>query len=625
MPLKKQFDTILQSSGFLLLVKKYAGAKPSGRLFGSAVRALTKDEIALLEKNHNRCDNWNNILVSATFSPDHIFCSTFSGTCVLGHFLGKPVAVSPELSLPSGIYNSTIIDSEIGNDCVIESSCVSKYIIEGSVSIVNVGSLTCENKCTFGNGNKISVGIETGGREVTSFADMTIPIANDVAMQRKNEELQRNFGRFVKSYIDNCTLQFGIICAHSSLSQTPIIKNTFIGTSTIICGATLIDSCTFLSSKDEPVIIDSGAIVKRSCVQVGCHVSSLAIVDTSVLLCHSHVERHAKVTSSIIGANTVIAEGEVTASLVGPFVGFHHQALLIGAIWPLGKGNVGYGANAGSNHTSKAPDQELICGEGIFFGLGANVKFPADFSNAPYSIIATAVTTLPQRVEFPFSLINQPSRAMPNISPSFNEIIPAWVLSDNIYAVKRSEAKFALRNKVKCPDFPLHVFRPEIIDMIITARNRLKKVSIQKDIYLENDIQGIGKNFLTEESRIKAIAAYDFYIQHYCLTGLFAQQQKDDMFSFDNVQREHQKALLESEGFASRSIKENCERLIALNEKIAQDTQTAKAKDDKRGTAIIKDYADAHTLAAEDAFVKDTWNKTRELNKKIEEFIRSMK
>ena len=108
------------------------------------------------------------------------------------------------------------------------------------------------------------------------------------------------------------------------------------------------------------------------------------------MLCeHSHVDRHGKLFDSLLGPNSGVSEGEVsivvsclpqlmctlpmhqvTSCLVGPFVGFHHQALLIACFWPSGKGNIGYGANVGSNHTLKAPDQELWPGEGLFFGLG---------------------------------------------------------------------------------------------------------------------------------------------------------------------------------------------------------------------------------------------------------------
>ena len=180
-------------------------------------------------------------------------------------------------------------------------------------------------------------------------------------------------------------------------------------------------------------------------------------------------------TDSIVGANTGIAEGEVTACLVGPFVGFHHQALLIAAFWPEGKGNVGYGANVGSNHTSKAPDQELWPGEGTFFGLGVNIKFPSDFTKAPYSIIATAVNALPQKVTLPFSLINSPADRFEGISPAYNEIMPGWVLSDNIFTIRRNEGKYRKRNKAKRAKIEFEVFRPEIVDMMVDADMELAK------------------------------------------------------------------------------------------------------------------------------------------------------
>ena len=74
----------------------------------------------------------------------------------------------------------------------------------------------------------------------------------------------------------------------------------------------------------------------------------------------------------------------------------HALSLLLLAIWFEGKGNIGYGANIGSNHTGRLPDQESIPGEGVFFGLGCSIKYPCNFHNAPYSIIASGVVTLPE-------------------------------------------------------------------------------------------------------------------------------------------------------------------------------------------------------------------------------------
>ena len=51
----------------------------------------------------------------------------------------------------------------------------------------------------------------------------------------------------------------------------------------------------------------------------------------------SGVKHHGKLLNSFLGPLSIVAEGEVSDSLVGPFVGFHHQALLIaGEAGPFG-------------------------------------------------------------------------------------------------------------------------------------------------------------------------------------------------------------------------------------------------------------------------------------------------
>jgi hypothetical protein len=505
--------------------------------------------------------------------------------------------------------------------------------VKANSLIFNVGSLVCSGKSSFGNGREISVGIETGGREVLSFAEMTIPIAHAVSTGRNYTALIENYKSFINKYTALCSIGAGVIETDCIIRHTPKIEDCYIGRSTIIDGATLVQNSTILGSAEEPVKISHGAYVKNSCIQWGCQVTSMAIVDDSVLTEHSHVERHGKVTQSIIGPNTIIGEGEVTASLVGPFVGFHHQALLIAAIWPEGKGNVGYGANIGSNHTSKAPDQEIWCGEGTFFGLAVNIKFPSDFTKAPYSIIATAVTTLPQRVEFPFSLINNPSLVPEGVPAAYNEITPAWVLSDNIYTVKRNEGKYIKRNKAKRSVFIFDVFRPDIIDMMIEARKRLSEISQRKDFYTMKDIPGLGKNFMTEVSRIKAIAGYSQYIEYYSLCGL--KRHIDNLIKAgskdlgpaiyttatnDTLWEHHRKTLLNS-GLDSNFVKDNLLQLGIMEQDIARAVQEAKEKDDARGAKIIADYATAHSPAAEDSFIKETWIRVEKVKKEIETLL----
>ena len=109
----------------------------------------------------------------------------------------------------------------------------------------------------------------------------------------------------------------------------------------------------------------SGAVSKALLgpgVEVGCG----SIVRHAALVEHCSVDSNAVIEHSIIAANAAIAKGEITASIVGPYAGLHHQSLLIGALWPEGKGNIAYGAMVGSNHTGRAPDQKFGPAKALF-------------------------------------------------------------------------------------------------------------------------------------------------------------------------------------------------------------------------------------------------------------------
>ena len=415
----EKLDAILTDSSFL------ASINALKNISASSFRALTESEIKQLREQGNRSHEWERVRVVEEFTTEAVFNSSFAGECLIGCFDKVDVTIRASISHRAGIYNSTVINSFIGDNCLIlDAGVIANYRIGCGSVISRVMELSASGSRGFGNGCVITIGNETGGREIASFAEMNIPIAETVLKNRSDSELQRKYSDFIEDYVSRCTLPFGIVEAGARINSASIIRDSFIGSSVSIDGATLVENCTVLGAPGEETAISHGAIVRNSCLQWGCEVTSMAIVENSILTEHSHVERHGKATHSIIGPNSGIAEGEVTSSLIGPFVGFHHQSMLIAAVWPEGKGNIGYGANIGSNHTSRAPDQEIWCGEGLFFGLGANVKFPANYVNSPYSIIATAVVTLPQKLEFPFSLIAKPENRPQGIPETFNELFP---------------------------------------------------------------------------------------------------------------------------------------------------------------------------------------------------------
>jgi hypothetical protein len=633
---RKAFAALSEGSVLLKAVAELKNARGPGRLFKGAVRSLSPKEIEALETHGNTCADWSKVKAADGFKAEYIRNSSFSGLCALGAFSGSPRELSPGVSHPSGIYASTIVDSEIGSDCLVKDcGLLANYAVKEGAVVFGVGSISTSPGCVFGNGMKIPVGMETGGREVVACAELDAALAARLALERGDRELQEKYGQLAAGYREGATCSFGIAEAGSVIRNTREIRNAYIGEGARIDGAALVENCTILSSLEERTEVSHGAVVRNSCLQWGCEATTMAIVADSLLTEYSRVERHGKVTASIVGPNTDIAEGEVTSCLIGPFVGFHHQALLIAALWPEGKGNVAYGANVGSNHTSRAPDQEIFCGEGMFFGLGINIKFPSDFSSAPYSIIATGVTTLPQKVQFPFSLISSPARNFTDISPAFNEIVPAWVLSDNIYMVRRNEGKYRARNSARRASLDFTVFRPEIVDGMASARDRLRDVREKKEVYTDRDIRGLGKNYMTEENRLHGMETYGFYIEYYCLSGLkdrIEELNKKDKGGIPSVLDaktadplwEHARALISKEGFGKKGLKACLLRLIEIREKIEEDTLQAKAKDDERGARIIPGYEEVYPKAAQDPFIQSTREETAEAVARLRAIISSL-
>ncbi len=612
-------DRVIKDSEILKIVKKLKHSDAGSRIFGKGVRPLNKNEIHALEDNGNLCRDWAGILVAENFIPRHIHKNYFHGKCILGHFTGIYMDAGGGIHLPSGIYGSSLADSEAGSESLIYNcGIISGYIITGNSSILNTDSITARGMQRFGNGIEIPLGMESGGREITSFADITIPIAAAASMDRMDNGFIEYYREKLTGYMDELESPFGVICGNSIIRNTGSISGSFIGEYVNIDGAQAVINSTVLGGKEETTEISHGAFISNSCIQWGSSVTSMGIVDGSVLTEHAHVERHGKVIRSILGPNTGVAGGEVTSSLLGPFVGFHHQSMVIAALWPEGKGNVGYGANIGSNHTSRAPDQEIVCGEGIFFGLGVNIKYPSNFSKAPYSIIATAVETLPQRMTFPFSLINKPGEIIQGLQPAINEIFPAWVLGNNMYAVLRNEEKYGKRNRARRTAFDFRVFRPEILDMMIDARDRLANPERSSGIYTAETVEGLGKNYMTEESRMKGMESYNFYIEFYALKGLLGElagrhgESKNSGSPSagekgpDASEIDHARGIMDREGFSKRTVRENMDRLMYMIEAVSLSAFTSKERDDIRGRKIIDDYDRCHVTSDNDPFIAAT-------------------
>src|SRR5690606_14516694 len=267
--------------------------------------------------------------------------------------------------------------------------------VEDGATLLAVDACTGAPDSRYCLGLAVHPGTETGARRV--FLADGLLLDDCAAMAALPPDEQEALAVEWKARLRHCVSDHAFVGAGARIEHTRFVEDSFIGAGAVVRGAAALRRCIVGSTGDDPVRVGDGVIAEDCVLEAGVRLDSMAQARRALFLEHSGAEQGGHVADAVIGPNTVMTKGEITASLVGPFVGFHHQALLIGALWPEGRGNVGYGANAGSNHTGRKPDQELKPGEGVFFGLGCSVKFPANYSDAPYSLIASGVTAPPQR------------------------------------------------------------------------------------------------------------------------------------------------------------------------------------------------------------------------------------
>jgi hypothetical protein len=476
---------------------------------------------------------------------EQVYNCCFGGHVIIGVLLDGPDSATAKnnnnnnnrsMTKLIGISNNGLIQNSIlepgcsiHNNSEISNTHVMKY-----AAIIGCGSITCceesvtkaWKKCAFHmyNGTmEIEVGPEAGGgRVVTVNVESTLV---DVC-HALNMDLNHHGGTTCAPLVqfDDSTsggavaerVMMNVLCPRSSVLHTPHTNHVQLLPHSSIDSATSVSSALLLPKST----IKNGCTVSHALLQWDATLTSHSDAHHVFLMERSEVGPHSFTANTIYGPDSHVSGGEVHCTIFGPNANSHHQSLLIGILWPLGRGNVGYGSNVGSNHTGRIPDQETSVGEGTFWGLGCVIKFPVDLTSSPYSIIAAGVQLPPQRIKLPFSLITDGPGGM-------NQITPGWLLHYSPYTIARSEVKFANRRTAKRHDFYTgwKILRAGVMDLLVDARDALLfpkvEVSTTTKVFKgDKAIVGLGANQLTEKGRQIGIRAYTDAIQRYALRGL---------------------------------------------------------------------------------------------------------
>lgn len=447
---------------------------------GIAYRRLTAYEIEVLVRNGNTSDDWNNILVSEAFNPQLVKHCKFYGLVRIGKL--EPYCLEfSDLKVPVGLYDSTIISCDLGDNVVIDNvNYLSHYIIGNEVIIVNVNELTATDHAKFGNGiikdgEQESIRIwmeicnENGGRSVIPFNGMLPGDAYLWSKYRDDDALLQQFKNFTEQQFTKQRGFYGKIGDRTVIKNSSIIKDVWIGSDAYIKGANKLKNLTINSGPEGKSQIGEGCEIVNGIIGYGCRIFYGVKAVRFVMASHSQLKYGARLINSYLGSNATISCCEVLNSLIFPAHEQHHNNSFLCAALIMGQSNIAAGATIGSNHNSRSPDGELIAGRGFWPGLCVSLKHNSRF--ASFTILAKGNYNYELNVPLPFSLVSN------NETLNQLTIMPAYWLMYNMYALARNAWKYGDRDKRtdKTQYLEYDYLAPDSINELFTSVELLEK------------------------------------------------------------------------------------------------------------------------------------------------------
>ena len=364
---------------------------------------LTAEQIAVLEAQSCRCENWSEVTVAEDFNPKYVRNVNFSGQVRLGSF-NKIFTLAGGIRKHSGIYHATLHNVIVGDDCMVEHirNYIANYIIGDGSYIENVTDLITYGETSFGNGTKVSVLNETGGREVAIHEHLSSHEAYITALYRHDQKLIDSINELVSKYVESSKSTFGVIGKNVEILDAMHIVNVKIGDSAKIKGASRLRNGSIVSCEEAPVNIGMNVIADDFIVESGSSITdgvtlTRCFVGQACVLGHGY-----SASDSLFFSNCQGENGEACALFAGPYTVTHHKStLLIAGMFSFM--NAGSGSNQ-SNHMYKlGPIHQGIFERGAETTSDSYVRYPAKIG--AFSLVMGRHVNNPDTSNLPFSYL----------------------------------------------------------------------------------------------------------------------------------------------------------------------------------------------------------------------------
>jgi len=430
-------------------------------------RPLNNSEITALQNQGCFSSDWSKISVTDPFSTETIHHTRFMGEISLGN-VGGSITTGEGDTRPSGLYNCTIDNCEIGNDVLIDNvQLLKNYRIMDHVIIEHVYAVSVNGITSFGNGYEIEVLNEGGGRELMLYDRLTAQLAYILVSYRHDPALIGAINDMIKDYASKKSSGTGTIGNDVRIINTGTISGVNIGESAVIMGTTSLKNGTIVSSKEAPACVGENVIARNFIMLSGSKLDGGALVDKCLVGQGVEIGKQFSAENSLFFANCEAFHGEAVSIFAGPYTVTHHKSsLLIAGMYSFY--NAGSGTNQ-SNHMYKlGPVHQGILERGSKTGSFAYLLWPCRIG--AFSVVMGKNLASFDTSDFPFSYIN--------VDHEKSVLTPGM----NLFTVgtRRDSEKWPKRDKRKDPDrydlINFDFLSPYIVQKVIDSLDILQQL-----------------------------------------------------------------------------------------------------------------------------------------------------
>jgi hypothetical protein len=366
-------------------------------------RQLIDREIATLTVYGCSAENWENVQVVEDFKPTFITNVHFSGTVFLGTY-EKVFELAGGLKKHAGIYNCQLHNCVVENDVFIDKihNYIANYTIGEGSYIENVNLILVNGESSFGNGVKVPVMIESGGREVPLFGQLSAPLAYMMTFYRHNQSFVYGMNKLVAAYVNEVKSDMGQIGENVRIVNCGSIKNTIIGDYAQLESVTSLQNGTIASNEQAPVIIGAGVQCNDFIIQSGTSITDAAMISRSFVGQGCLMGKQFSAIDSLFFANCQGLHGEAVSVFAGPYTVTHHKStLMLTALYSFM--NAGSGTNF-SNHMYKlGPVHQGITERGVKTSSNSYIMWPARIG--AFTVVLGRHKGNPDISDLPFSYL----------------------------------------------------------------------------------------------------------------------------------------------------------------------------------------------------------------------------